>query len=107
MEKKSKINLNKCISKENNSYDYSIKTNGNVVGFDVYFVSSIDKGDDFHDSEYDFDFYSADGCFAKNKKSFSEFCNNVEKNNGLLIVIPDALDKPLTRVFVTLKENKS
>jgi hypothetical protein len=95
-----------CTSKERTSYDYSIKTDSNVVGFDVYFVSSIDERNDFHDSKNNFDFYTADGCYAKNKKSFSGTCDNVGKNSGLLIVIPDELDKPLTKVFVTLKEKE-
>jgi len=30
-----------------------------------------------------------------------------EKNSGLLIVIPDELDKPLTKVSVSLKENEN
>ena len=96
-----------CTSKEITSYNYSIKTDSNVVGLDVYFVSSIDERNNFHDSDNDFDFYTADGCFAKNKRSFSGFCDNVGKNSGLLIVIPDELDKPLTKISVTLKENKS
>ena len=96
-----------CTSKEITSYNYSIKTDSNVVGLDVYFVSSIDERNNFHDSDNDFDFYTADGCFAKNKKSFSGFCDNVGNNSGLLIVIPDELDKPLTKISVTLKENKS
>ena len=96
-----------CTSKEHTSYNYSIKTNSNAVGFDVYFVSSIDERSNFHDSENGFDFYSADGCYAKNKKSYSGSCDNVGKSSGLLIVIPDALDKPLTKVFVTLKEKNT
>jgi hypothetical protein len=93
-----------CTSKERTSYDYSIKTNSNSVGFDVYFVSSIDERNDFHDSENDFDFYTADGCYAKNMKSFSGTCDDIGKNSGLLIIIPDELDKPLTKVSVGLKE---
>jgi len=93
-----------CTSKDRTSYDYSIKTDSNAIGFDVYFVSSIDKRTDFHNSVNDFDFYPSEGCYAKNKKSFSGFCDNVEKTSGLLIIIPDALDKPLTKVIVTLKE---
>lgn len=95
-----------CTSKQNTSYDYSIKTDSNVIGFDVYFVESINERNDFHDPENNFDFYTEDGCYAKNKKSFSGNCENVGKNSGLLIVIPDALDKPLTKVFVKLKENE-
>jgi len=96
-----------CTSKERTSYDYSIKIDSDDLGFDVYFVSSIDERNDFHDSGDNFDFYTADGCYSKNKKSYSGTCDNVGKNSGLLIVIPDELDKPLTKVFVTLKENEN
>ncbi|HUU47250.1 MAG TPA: hypothetical protein VMW55_00545 [Nitrosopumilaceae archaeon] len=95
-----------CTSKEHTSYDYSIKTDSNNVGFDVYFVSSVDERNHFHNSE-NFEFYTSDGCFAKNKKSFSGSCDNVGNVSGLLIVIPDVLDRPLTKVFVTLKENEN
>ncbi len=93
-----------CTSKENTSYDYSIKTDSNNVGFDVYFVSSQDQQNNFHDFQNNFEFYTADGCYAKNKKSFSGTCDNLGKNSGLLIIIPNELDKPLTKVFVGLKE---
>jgi len=96
-----------CTSKNQTSYDYSIKTDSNNVGFDVYFVTSIEEQNDFHDSMDSFDFYTSGDCFAKNKKSFSGYCENVDKNSGLLIVIPDVLDKPLTKIFVTLKEKKN
>ena len=96
-----------CTSQENTSYNFSIKTDSDTIGFDVYFVSSIDEQKNFHESENNFDFYADDGCFAKNKKSFSGFCKNVEKKSGLLIIIPDALEKPLTKFVVILKENKN
>jgi len=96
-----------CTSLEQTSYDYSIKTDSNNVGFDVYFVSSIAERSNFHDSENDFDFYMKDGCFGQNKKSFSGFCDDINKNSGLLIVIPDKLNQPLTKIFVTLKEKKN
>ncbi len=96
-----------CTSKESTSYDYSIKTDSNDIGFDVYFVSSMDERNDFHDSENDFSFYTADSCFAKNKKSYSGTCDDVGQNSGLLIVIPDALDKPLTKISIKLKENEN
>ncbi len=95
-----------CTSKERTSYDYSVKIDSDDLGFDVYFVSSIDERNDFHDSGDNFDFYTADGCYSKNKKSYSGTCDDVGKNSGLLIVIPDELDKPLTKVSVSLKENE-
>ena len=48
-----------------------------------------------------------DGCYAKNKKSFSGTCDNMGKTSGLLIVIPDELDRPLTNISVGLKEIKN
>jgi len=96
-----------CTSKERTSYDYSIKIDSDDLGFDVYFVSSMDERNDFHDSGDNFDFYTADGCYAKNKKSYNGTCDDVGKNSGLLIIIPDKLDKPLTKVSVSLKENEN
>ena len=96
-----------CTSKENTSYDYSVKIDSHNLGFDVYFVSSIDERDDFHDSENDFDFYIGEGCYAKNKISYSGTCEDVGNTSGLLIVIPDALEKPLTKISITLKENEN
>ncbi len=93
-----------CTSKEITSYDYSIKTDSDEVGFDVYFISSLVEQSDFHDSDNDFDFYPTESCYGNNKKSYSGTCNNVGKNSGLLIAFPDELSKPLTKVFVTLKE---
>ena len=96
-----------CTSKENTSYDYSVKINSNNVGFDVYFVSSKVQQNNFHDSKNNFEFYTVDGCYAKNKKSFSGTCDNIGKNSGLLIIIPDELDRPLTQVSVGLQEIKN
>lgn len=94
-----------CTSEEKTSYNYSIKTDSEAIGFDVYFVSSIEERANFHESQ-EFNFYMGNGCYAQNKKSFSGFCENVGKDSGLLIAIPDVLDKPLTKVAVTLKEHE-
>ena len=95
-----------CTKNEITSYDYSVKIDSDSLGFDVYFVSSVDKRDDFHNPETDFDFYYSVGCYANNKKSFTGTCNDVGKNSGLLVIVPTSLDKPLTKVFVTLKERE-
>jgi len=72
-----------CTSKENTSYDFSIKTDSNNVGFDVYFVTSQNQQNNFHDFQSNFEFYTADGCYAKNKKSFSGTCDGVGENSTL------------------------
>ena len=51
-----------------------------------------------------FDFYMNDGCFGKNYRSFSGTCENVNQESGLLIIIPDNLDRYLTKIKVNLHE---
>ena len=92
-----------CTSKESSSYDYNVKINDDSVGFDVYFVPSIKQQENFHQNS-DFDFY--DGCFGKNYQRFSGTCSKVGQNSGLLIVIPDDLNPPLTEITVYLHERK-
>ena len=91
-----------CTSNERTSYDYSIKTNNDDIGFDVYFVSSEQRLDDFFNS--DFVYYSQPGCFGENKKSFSGTCENLGKDSGLLVVVPDELNPWVTKITVNLYE---
>lgn len=91
-----------CTSNEKTSYDYSIKTDNDDIGFDVYFISSEQRLDDFFNS--DFVYYSQTGCFGENKKSFSGTCENLDKDSGLLIVIPDELKPWVTKITVNLYE---
>ena len=94
-----------CTIKENTSYDYSIRVDNDEIGFDVYFVSSISERDSYFTS--DFDFNENIGCFAFNKKSYSGTCSNIEKDGGLLIIIPDELKPWLTKVTVNLYEKEN
>ena len=91
-----------CTSNEKTSYDFSIKIDNDDIGFDVYFVSSEDQRENFYSSS--FSFYEQSGCFAQNKKSFSGTCNDIEKNSGLLVVIPDELKPWVTKITVNLYE---
>ena len=91
-----------CTSNEITSYDYSIKTNNDDIGFDVYFVSSEQRLDDFFNS--DFVYYSQPGCFGENKKSFSGTCENLGKGSGLLVIVPDELKPWVTKITVNLYE---
>ena len=93
-----------CTSKDTTSYDYSIKTDNNDLGFDTYFVSSVLERDNFF--SHNFDYYKKSGCFAQNKQSYSGTCNDVEKNSGLIIVFPDELNPWVTKVTVNLYEKK-
>lgn len=92
-----------CTSKNSTSFDYSVKINDETVGFDVYFVPSIKEQENF-DSNSKFQHYTDGQCFGKNYVRFSGTCNNVGRNAGLLIAIPDNLTSPLTKIEIWLYE---
>jgi len=92
-----------CTTKDVTSYDYSIKINDEKLGFDVYFVPSIEDLDNYYQNT-NFNYYQKDGCFGNNLQSFSGSCDNVEKNSGLLIIVPDELHHPVTKIAVNLHE---
>ncbi len=92
-----------CTSKSFTSYDYSVKTDNDDLGFDVYFVPSFSQRERFMDPE--FDYYDEPGCYGQNKQSYSGTCNNIGKNSGLLIIFPDDLKPWTTKVTVNLYEN--
>ena len=93
-----------CTSKSLTSYDYSIKTDNTDLGFDVYFVPSSVSQSNL--SSMDFNYYEESGCFGQNKQSFSGTCNNVEKNSGLLVILPDELDPWITKITINLNEKE-
>ena len=93
-----------CTSKEVTSYDFSVKMNDEKLGFDVYFVPSISELENYRQNN-NFDFYKQNSCYGNNLQSFSGTCNQVEKNSGLLIIVPDELHNSLTKIVVNLKEN--
>ncbi|HXV66405.1 MAG TPA: hypothetical protein VD731_04170 [Nitrosopumilaceae archaeon] len=92
-----------CTSKDVTSYDYSVMIKDEKVGFDVYFVPSIEELNNFQQNTK-YNYYQKDGCFGHNLHSFSGSCDNVEKNGGLLIMVPDELQNSLTKIVVNLHE---
>lgn len=92
-----------CASKDGASFDYSVKVNDASTGFDVYFVSDISQ-QSLYDSGSDFTYYVDGQCSGKNYERFSGTCNNVAKDSGLLIILPDTLKLPLTKLEVWLYE---
>ena len=94
-----------CTSLDSTSYDFSIKTDNKDVGFDVYFVPSINQREKVGDS--DFDYYKEAGCFAHNKQSFSGTCSDIKKDGGLLVILPDELNPWITKVTVNLYEKET
>ncbi len=94
-----------CTSKDMTSFEYGIRINDKNIGFDVYFVPSIQERLNFLTDE-GFEYYAGEECSGLGYTSFSGTCTNVGQDSGLLIVIPDKLEKPLTKVSVKLKEVK-
>ncbi len=92
-----------CTAKDVTSYDYSVKINDEKLGFDVYFIPSIKEIDNYRQNA-NFNYYKNDGCSGKNFQIYSGSCDNVEKNSGLLIIVPDELHNSLTKISVNLHE---
>ena len=92
-----------CTSKDLTDYEYSISINDNEIGFDVYFVSSVEDVTKFLNNE-SFSFYEQDGCVAHNVRSYSGICKNVNQDSGLMIILPDSLELSITKVRISLHE---
>ena len=92
-----------CTSKNSTSYEFAVSINDKNTAFDVYFIPSKIELENYLENS-SFVFYTQKGCSAINYYSFSGTCNNVEKNSGLLIVIPDNLKLSLTKVKISLHE---
>ena len=93
-----------CTSKESTNYEYTVSVNDKTIGFDVYFVPSPVQQWYYFLFPENFEHYSNDGCFANNFQKFSGECSSVDKNSGLLIVVPDELSRPMTKISVNLVE---
>ncbi len=93
-----------CTSKDEASFDYGVRVDDKDMYFDVYFVPSVQERHNFHYNSTAFTHYKDEECFGKNYQSYSGTCS-VDKDGGLLIVVPDELKRSLTRVTVKLKEN--
>lgn len=93
-----------CTSKENTSFDYGVRVDDKELSFDVYFVPSIKERHNFHHDPDTFIHYSEEGCFGEKYQSFSGTCS-VNQDAGLLVIIPDDLQRSLTKVTVKLKEH--
>ena len=92
-----------CTDKGTTSYEYSIALNDENIGFDVYFVSSKEEIVNYLKKD-SFEFYPQEGCHGQNYHSFNGICENVGKDSGLLIVLPDELESSLTKVKISIHE---
>lgn len=91
-----------CTKKQIVDIDYSIRISDDAVGFDVYFVPSAEEQKNYDAGSNSFTYY--EGCSGLNYASFSGTCHNVSKNSGLLVVIPDNLRTPLTKLEIWFYE---
>jgi len=92
-----------CTSKNSTSYEFALSINDKNTAFDVFFIpSEIELSHYLNNTS--FIFYEQKGCSAINYNSFSGICNNVGKNSGLLVVMPDNLNLSLTKVKISLHE---
>ena len=94
-----------CTVKDVTSYEYSVKVNDEDLAFDIYIVPSIQELKNFRNNS-DFTYYQGDGCFGMNFQVFSGKCENIKKESGLLIVIPDKLNYSVTKITINLHEIK-
>ena len=94
-------------SEETTSYEYSLKINDKDIPFDVFFVHDVHEYERFLENPgRPIQNYYKDQpkCFAVSHTSFSGKCENVSKDSGLLIWVPDDLDISLTKITVNLRE---
>ena len=69
-------------------------------------MPSITEQQNYFAHPKNFEYYAQDKCYGQNFQKFSGTCNGVDKNSGLLIVIPDELSRPMTKISVELTEIK-
>ena len=93
-----------CTSKESTNYEYTVSVNDDSIGFDVYFVPSHVQQWNYFLHPENFEHYSDDGCHASNFQKFSGECRGVDRDGGLLIVVPDEMSRPVTMISVSLAE---
>ena len=91
-----------CTSK-NSTYEFAVSINDKNTAFDVYFIPSENELRNYLEAN-SFIFYPQKGCFAINHTSFSGIGSSVEKNSGLLVVLPDNLKLSLTKVKISIHE---
>ena len=94
-----------CTVDDVTSYEYSIKVNDESLAFDVYVVPSIQELENFRNNS-DFSYYKDEGCYGNNYQMFSGLCRDIDKESGILIVIPDKLNYSLTKFTINLHEIK-
>jgi len=92
-----------CTIKDVTSFEYAVSVDDPTYGFDVYVVPSEKSLDDWANGE-SFQYYSGQGCSAKNYRVYSNTCSGVALGSGLLIIMDNTLTEKLTHVTIKTQE---
>ena len=91
-----------CTSKNLTSFDYSIRIDDESIGINAYFIPSINEFNNYKNGK-NFSFYP--GCYIENIQSYTGTCDNITKESGLLVIIPDDIKRPVSKIMINLNEN--
>jgi len=92
-----------CSFKETTTIAWEVSTSDPEYGFDVYIVSSSDALQKYLENK-PFSYYQGDECSSKNLRISSGVCQGVDGKGGLLIIMPDILSSPLTKITIKQEE---
>ena len=92
-----------CMINDIADFDYSIRIDDKTIGVNLYFVPSIDEFESYKETGTFF-YYTEFGCFAKNLISHSGTCQDVSKDSGIMIIIPDNISRSLVKTTVNIYE---
>ena len=95
-----------CTIKDVTSYDYNVKSSDPNVGFDVYFVPSVDEFYKWSDGK-EFQYYSDKKCFGEGYISYGGTCTGVSGKGGLLIILDNNYSGTLTTITVQQEEHST
>ena len=94
-----------CTVNDVTSYEYSVKVNDEDLAIEVYVVPSIQELENYQNNS-DFTYYQDEQCSGTNIQTFTGKCENIIKESGLLIAIPDKLNFSVTKIIINLHEIK-
>jgi hypothetical protein len=92
-----------CSFKDTTTIAWEISTSDPEYGFDVYLVSSSNALQKYLEKK-PFSYYLADGCSAIGLLNSNGICQGVQGTGGFLIIMPDTLSNPLTKITIKREE---
>ena len=92
-----------CMINDVSNFDYSVRIDDKTIGVNLYFVSSISEYESYKETGTFF-YYTEPGCFAKNITSYSGTCYNVTQDSGIMIIMPDDINRSLVKTTLNIYE---